>query len=218
VTFLRDLSELNEVKEILRKNLPTLGLKTYIWTGVRNIPQNLKLNPNVRVNNKHGRAPPVTPAEKSEVTVDRLDLDIIDKLSSKGNAPFNQIANEIGTSTDTVVKRYHRLRENGVIKVSIQINLSLLGYNALLDFNIACISSLSVYGIIESLENIPDVVVITKTSGDYDLQVTAAIRDVEEMFALQGEIAKIRGITKIETSARKIPNAWPAPQQHMSTF
>jgi Lrp/AsnC family transcriptional regulator for asnA, asnC and gidA len=218
VTVLKDLSELNQVKEILRKNLPTLGLKTYIWTGIRNIPQNLKLNPNEEIFKQHNKTSPIPFQERTEAKVDKLDLEIINRLTSNGKAPFNQIANEIGTSTDTVVKRYHRLKENGVIKVTIQVNLNILGYQALLDFNIACISSLSVHGIIESLENIPNVVVITKTSGDYDLQVTAAIRDVEEMFVLQGEIAKIRGITKIETSARRIATAWPAPLHHMSTF
>jgi DNA-binding Lrp family transcriptional regulator len=40
---LRDLNELDHIKQIIRLKLPTINLKTYIWTGVRNIPENLNL-------------------------------------------------------------------------------------------------------------------------------------------------------------------------------
>jgi DNA-binding Lrp family transcriptional regulator len=219
VTILKDISELDHVKETLRRSLPIMGLKTYVWTGVRNIPQNLKLAPNEKITlRKHEPALETTLKQTIENEVDELDWEIINRLASEGRVPFSEIACEIGTSTDTVVKRYHRLKEKGVIKVSIQVNLNLLGYHALLDFNIASVSSLILSGIIESLANIPDIVVVTKTSGDYDLQVTAVARDIKEMFTLQEEIAKILGITKIETSARKIPDAWPTPLQHISTY
>ncbi len=74
------------------------------------------------------------------------------------------------------------------------------------------------YDVVESFTNIPNVVVITKTSGDYDLQLTAMIRDVEQSFAIQDLIARIHGVTKIETTSRKIPDKWPNPQQYISTI
>ena len=61
-------------------------------------------------------------------------------------------------------------------------------------------------------------IIITKTSGDYDLQVTAMIRDISESFAIQDQIARICGVTKMEVSARRIPDRWPTPQQYISTF
>ena len=205
VTILKDLSELDHVKEIMRRNLPIIGLKTYIWTGVKNIPQNLRLSPNEEIaERKHESALEATPLKQTnENRIDELDWEIINRLASNGRVPFSEIACEIGTSTDTVVKRYHRLEEKGIIKVSNSSQPQPFGYHALLDFNITSVSSLSLSGIVESLENIPDVIVIIKTSGDYDLQVTAAVRDVEEMFKLQGEIAKVPGITRIETSEEK---------------
>ncbi len=38
------------------------------------------------------------------------------------------------------------------------------------------------------------------------------------MFALQEDIAQIPGITKIEISARKIPDRLPTEKQHIHTF
>ena len=41
IASLRDLNELDQVKQIIRQRIPTIGLKTYFWTGIRNIPENL---------------------------------------------------------------------------------------------------------------------------------------------------------------------------------
>ncbi|MCW4018854.1 MAG: Lrp/AsnC family transcriptional regulator [Candidatus Bathyarchaeota archaeon] len=219
VAVLKDLSELDQVKEAIRRKMPTMGLKTYIWTGVKNIPQNLMLTQNQNMIDKSFEtAEPVIPKREKEATIDELDRKIINKLTSNGREAFSGIARDIGTSTDTIVKRYHKLKNNGVIKVAIQIDLKRLGYHALLDFNIASVSSLNLSGIVESLENTPDIITITKTSGDYDLQVTAAIRNIEQMFTLQETIAKIPGVTIVETSARKLPTAWPTPLQYISTY
>src|SRR3989304_2387009 len=43
VTMLKNINELDRVKEAIRRRLPSNNLRTYIWTDVRNIPENLKL-------------------------------------------------------------------------------------------------------------------------------------------------------------------------------
>jgi DNA-binding Lrp family transcriptional regulator len=43
VATLRDLNELDNIKQLIKRKLPTTGLKTYIWSGVRNIPENLNI-------------------------------------------------------------------------------------------------------------------------------------------------------------------------------
>ncbi len=62
---------------------------------------------------------------------------IVGKLAVEGRASFSKIAREMELSTDTVVKRYHKLKEKGAMKVSIQINPNKIGYTSILDFNIA---------------------------------------------------------------------------------
>jgi DNA-binding Lrp family transcriptional regulator len=218
---LRNLNELDYVKQVIRRKLPTMGLKTYVWTGVRNIPENLNLS---GTQNKAAETNPtsifaaINPVGE-RITVDELDKQIIAKLALCGRASFSNIALEMGLSTDTVVKRYHRLKEKGAIKVSIQINPNKIGYKQILDFNIAFTAPGSVSNpLVESLAKIPDVIIITKTSGDYDLQLSAMIRNTAQSFEIQDQIAQISGITKIEASSRKIPERWPTPQQYMSTF
>jgi Lrp/AsnC family transcriptional regulator for asnA, asnC and gidA len=220
VAILKNLNELDKIKAEIRQQLPTIAIRTYIWTAVKNIPENLQLNPNQTNPNKIIEQTPnktiSNPPEKAKI--DDLDLQIIEKLALNGRAPFTKIAKELNTTTDTVIKRYRKNVKKRVIKVSIQIDPNKLGYCSILDFNLAFLSPVNSSKIVGLLAQIPDVIIITKTSGDYDLQVTAMIRDLKQMFTLQEEIARIPGITKIETSARKIPNQWPTPKQYISTF
>jgi DNA-binding Lrp family transcriptional regulator len=220
VATLKDLNELDHVKQLIKWKLPIIGMKTYIWAGVRNIPENLNFTrASVTLEGRSQNLEPVTNRLSNEIKIDDLDRQIVQRLTVNGRISFTKIAKEIGLSTDTVVKRYHKLKENGAIKVSVQINPNVIGYGAILDFNIAFTTSESLTNtIVESLSKIPDVIIITKTSGDYDLHLTAMVRDIAHSFDIQDQISRVSGITKIEASARKIPDRWPTPQQHISTF
>jgi Lrp/AsnC family transcriptional regulator for asnA, asnC and gidA len=221
VATLSNLNELDHVKQTIKRKLPTTGLKTYIWTGVRNIPENLNLTGTLKDSRESypRNLNKLCQRQNEHVSIDELDKQIVERLTLNGRSSFTQIAKEIGVSTDTVVKRYHRLREEGAIKVSIQINPNKIGYNSILDFNIAFMNLNGFSNsVVEELAKIPDIIIITKTSGDFDLQVTAMIRDIAQSFAIQDEIARICGITKIEVSTRKIPERWPTPQQYITTL
>jgi DNA-binding Lrp family transcriptional regulator len=206
---------------MIKQRIPTIGLKTYIWTGVRNIPENLNLRGMLKHTKKKTRQDldKTDGTPKVETSIDELDKQIMAKLALDGRASFTQIAKQIGVSTETVIKRYHKLREGGSIKVSIQIDPNKIGYSSILDFNIAFAGPNSLSdNVVESLIEIPNVIFLTRTSGDYDLQATAMIRDISESFAIQDQIARISGITKVVANARKIPYSWPTLQQHISTF
>lgn len=218
---LRTLNELDYIKQVIRRKLPTIGLKTYIWMGVRNIPENLNLIGHLDDNNESSQINSKTLTCKSsdKTIIDDIDRKILQELTVNGRVSFTELAEEIGLSTNTILKRYHKLVENGSIKVSIQIDPKKMGYTSILDFNIAFTTLRGLSDdIVESFAKIPDIIIITKTSGDYDLQLTAMIRDVEQSFAIQDQIARVHGVTQIETSSRKIPDKWPTPQQYISTI
>jgi DNA-binding Lrp family transcriptional regulator len=218
---LKDLDELDRLKQAIKRKLPTVGIRTYIWTDVRNVPENLGLTD--QTEEASGKAKPnLSPLDQKQtdtVKIDELDLRIVKLLTLDGRASFTKIAQEVGTSVDTVMKRYRKLRKSNAVKVTIQINPNKLGYTSILDFSISFSSAQDLSSsVVESLAKIPDVIIITKISGEHDLQVTAMIRDVQRSLAIQDEIARINGITKMEVSARKLPAKWPTPQQYISTM
>lgn len=216
---LRDLNELDYIKQVIRRKLPTIGLKTYIWTGVRNIPENLNLWVALSDSNESGKSNSNASKSRDKIIIDDVDNQILQKLTLDGRMTFTEIGKEIGLSTNTILKRYRKLVENGSIKVSIQIDPKKIGYTSIMDFNIAFTTHSGLSDdIVESFAKIPDIIIITKTSGDYDLQLTAMIRDTEESFLIQDQIARVQGVTQIEASARKIPDKWPTPQQYISTI
>jgi Lrp/AsnC family transcriptional regulator for asnA, asnC and gidA len=168
--MLRDLSDLDVVKETITRQNPVNEMKTYIWTDVRNIPENivtsfLKEPPN---NTKSGSS---SFKKINQLKLDEIDNQIIDKLTADGRMPFSKIAQELGISTETVSRRYERLKKNNYIKASIQINPKKLGFKIILETRISIAIQSETNKIVETLCKIPGVSHVVKLSGDYDLSV-----------------------------------------------
>ncbi|HUK84768.1 MAG TPA: AsnC family transcriptional regulator, partial [Candidatus Acidoferrum sp.] len=122
VANLKDLNELDHVKQVIKRKLPTIGLKTYVWAGVRNTPENLNLmqsSQNISGSQEYEK---VVNYSTGKVTIDDLDRQIVEKLTLNGRSSFTKVAKELSVSTDTIIKRYCKLIKTNVIKVSIQIN------------------------------------------------------------------------------------------------
>ncbi|HEY4279278.1 MAG TPA: Lrp/AsnC family transcriptional regulator [Conexibacter sp.] len=57
--------------------------------------------------------------EVETITIDRLDRRLIHALMRDGRLPFRRIAEALGSSEQTVARRYRRLREAGVVRVIV---------------------------------------------------------------------------------------------------
>lgn len=214
---LTNLKDLDNIKETITRHHAINEIKSCIWTDVRNIPENI-------LGDEHRRTEPINwkpPEKKSkppeeEVTLDKLDLTLVERLTKNGRLPFSQLAQEMECATGTLIRRYEKLTKNNFIKVSIQINPVELGYQAILDLNISltCESE----KIVDEISKIPGVSYIVKISGNYDLLVVALVKDCNDIIAINDEITKIPNIKRMDSTLRKIRFAWPGPRQHISTF
>jgi Lrp/AsnC family transcriptional regulator for asnA, asnC and gidA len=221
VATLKDLGELDQVKQTIRQKFPIKNLRTYLWTSVKNSPENLNFTGSTIKNytNTENIFKSVASMANDEVKIDLADKLLIKKLTENGRMSFTKIAKEMKMATNTIARRYKNLKNNGTIKVSIQIDPKKLGYCAILDINLSFATpSATSQSIVETFAKIPDMIIVTKTSGDYDLQLTAMIRDINQMFSMQDEISRISSVSKFDVSARKIPERWPTPQQYISTI
>ncbi|MFE3232498.1 Lrp/AsnC family transcriptional regulator [Kitasatospora indigofera] len=59
------------------------------------------------------------PAETETITTDALDRRIMSALQFDGRASFRRIAQALGSSEQTVARRYRRLREAGILRVVV---------------------------------------------------------------------------------------------------
>jgi DNA-binding Lrp family transcriptional regulator len=222
VATLKSLKQLDEIKDTFKQRFSITSLKTVIWTDVKEMHENLLLAPiEGRLKGRedeNSRNHVFSKRSKTKVEFDQVDLKIVDALSADGLAPFSKIAEKIGVSSNTVKKHYENLTKSGLIKVTIQIDPSKIGYNALAVFFVTFMLQIDSLSVIKRISQIPDVISIMKTSGDYDLQVYVMIRDINQLLEVQEEFAEIPGITKVEMDINRVLNKWPTPRQYISTF
>jgi Lrp/AsnC family transcriptional regulator for asnA, asnC and gidA len=220
IATIKTPQHLEEIKDQIKQQFSVLSLKTTIWTDVKEMHSNLSLEPNESntATKESENTMQKISKDAQEVRIDEIDLKIADKLSNNGCASYRKIGQEIGLSTETVKKRYEKLKNNGILKVTTQLDFTKIGYQALSIFFITITTQEKSLPIIEKISKIPDVISIMKTLGDYDLQVYILIRDIDQLIKVHEEIGNIQGITKIDIETIKMPSKWPSPRQYLSTF
>jgi len=142
--------------------------------------------------------------------LDEIDLNIIEKLTSDARMSFRKIAEGLKISPDTVINRYQKLQENGVIRGStVVINPKKVGYHCMAAFLIDA-SSQHILGneanpvdsslILDKLISMPNIILATKTVGDHDLLAIGVARDFQHLAHMTHEIARIPGVKDIHVS------------------
>jgi len=142
--------------------------------------------------------------------MDEIDLQIIEKLTNDARMSFRKIADELKISPDTVINRYQKLQENGIIRGStVVINPKKIGYHCMTAFLVDA-SSLHMLGnevdpvdsslILEKLISMPNIILATKTVGDHDLLAIGVAMDFEHLIHMVHEIARIPGVKDIQVS------------------
>ncbi len=219
VATMESLKKLENIKESIRKIPSVLELRTYIWTGIRNIRENLAIAPQQMPNKMNTTNEHVTHKSiRTESKTDQTDKRIIEKLAVNGRISFRKLAKELAISTDTVARRYEKLKRNGTIKVLIQLDTAKIGYHGYATFYIAFVSQSSLISMVENLCKIPDIVLIIQTSGSFDLLVEAMIRDLDQLLFLQDNIASMPGVARNEMHLSRPTAVFPTPREYISTF
>ncbi len=214
IVTLKDLRELDKTKEAIRHEASILDLKSFLWTDIRNMPENMIAHRSFGQKSTFES----DSRNKEQIHLDELALKTVDKLSESGRKSFRAIAKELGCSTDTVIRKYQNMVSYGLLKVVVQLNPTKMGFCAIVDFSIGLIPPEDTAPIIERLMKIPNAVIVTKSSGEYDLRVAVMIRSIDDFFMVSDEIMQMPNISKIETAIRKAPTIWPRPRQYISTF
>jgi DNA-binding Lrp family transcriptional regulator len=224
LTTLRSLQQLDAIKESIRRQFSVRDIKTVIWTDVKESHQHLAINEHLQKdgleekekNQIEENHPKIF--NQAKIKIDDIDLKIMDSLAIDGRMPMKKLAQEIGIKTQVINRKYQILKEKGVMKVTIQIDPTKIGYYALAIFYIIFMHSHETNLAIEKIDQIPDVISIMKTTGDYDLQVYAMIKDLEHLLKIQDSLSNIDSIAKIDMEISWILNKWPTPRQYISTF
>jgi DNA-binding Lrp family transcriptional regulator len=216
VATLKSLKDLENLKQIINKGNKSkiLEFKTQVWTDCRNIPENI-LQCSTDPPNDNNQT---SQNDQKSISVDRIDIQIIDALTINGRQSFSRIASQIGAATSTVARRYEYLKKNNYIKVSIQVNPALLGFQSILEVSMALTDQSEINSMIEEISKIPGLTYLVKLAGTYDLLAVFLVKDCKDTMRITDEIVEISKIEKMESTLRSLQPLWPGPRQYISTL
>ena len=112
-------------------------------------------------------------------------------------------------SSKTVIQRYKKLRENLLTLSTITLDLNKLGYKALANLYIKVSNRSKMSDICSQLLQIPNLIVIIRLIGSYDLYAAIVLEDFDKMFDANEKIRRISGIETTEVILTPMPPSWP---------
>jgi DNA-binding Lrp family transcriptional regulator len=220
VSGLMKAEQIERVKQLIKKLPSILRLEVEIWTGAKRAPENLSVLTNDKIPSDTEKAEIRTEnrIEKNVRKIDAIDRQLIEKLVVNSRASFSGIGKELGISTSTAIRRYNKLKRNGIIRAMIQINPTRIGYPIEACFKLTINFQRDLNDIAEKIAGVPDVVGVLKIIGAHDLAVFTGIRNLEHLVALETEIANIQGVREMEAPVLNQFPVLPYPREHISTF
>lgn len=133
----------------------------------------------------------------SEVRMDEIDVNIIRALQKDARANFASIARDCGVSTDTISKRFRKMKKAGIIKgTTILLNPKSFGYECVASLGID-VNYPRVGEVVESIRRMPEIVFCTTSMGSYDIFCITVLRNV-------GRLSEVRELIKGHPVVREV--------------
>ncbi|MCW4018754.1 MAG: Lrp/AsnC family transcriptional regulator [Candidatus Bathyarchaeota archaeon] len=217
VFALESISKLEQIKEMLRRKLAVKEVGANIWTNVWFLPRNLSLIYPQPASVKSSERIISDSLCKDLADVDDLDMRIMRRLSEDGRISFRKLSRELGTSTDTVARRYKKLKENGTIVNRIQINPKKIGYQGVVNFYVQLAPNSDSTAFIRKVMKMPDVFYIMKSVGDYHLGIMLMVKSTQDILQTGELIGKMQGLNRAESIFSEVSDRWPLPRTYSST-
>lgn len=205
---LRNIDKLSKMQQELEESQLIKRVDSLILVNevIIEHPENLIVKPS---SGKIGPKSATVEMKESEVELDEMDRKIAKILTQKSRTSFRKIAEQLGTSPKNVIKRYKKLRENLLYLSTITIDLDKLGYAAGAYFFIKLANKGTTSEVAAELLNIPNLIVLVKYIGIYDLFAHVVFEDFQQYFKLVENIKKIQNIEQLDIFVTPNFPAWP---------
>jgi len=134
--------------------------------------------------------------------IDNVDLKILSLLMENAGIAYTDIAKEIFVSPGTVHVRMKKMEQMGIVKGShLSIDYARLGYDVTAFLGIYLEKSSFYDQAVKELMDIPEVVNVHYTTGNYSMFVKIICKDTQHLRqVLHDKIQKVSGIQRTETS------------------
>lgn len=133
--------------------------------------------------------------------IDNIDLKILTLLTRDAKLPYTEVAKKVFVSGGTVHVRMRKMEEMGIVKgTTLSMDYSKLGFDVTAFMGIYLERS-SLYDMVtESLKDIPEIVKMHYTTGNYNIFIKIHCRDTKHLRdVLHDKIQRVEGIERTET-------------------
>lgn len=132
-----------------------------------------------------------------KMRIDKIDVNILRALQKDARAKFAGIARNCGVSTDTISKRFRKMKKADIIRgTTILLNPKSFGYE--------CVASLGINvtyphlrEVVEMILKIPEIVFSTTSMGRYDIFCIAVLKNV-------GRLSQVKDLIKGHPVVREV--------------
>jgi Lrp/AsnC family transcriptional regulator for asnA, asnC and gidA len=145
--------------------------------------------------------PKINPKLNIDKSLDKLDLQIIQAMMQNAEVSYADLGKQFFVSGGTIHVRIKKLEELGIVQGKrLAVDLKLLGYDIIAFIGIYLEKSSMYDAVALALKNIPQVVRVNYTTGNYSMFVEIVCKDIQQLrFVLHDELQKIKGIERTET-------------------
>lgn len=145
--------------------------------------------------------PKLNPKLNIDKSLDKLDLQIIQAMMQDAEVSYADLGKQFFVSGGTIHVRIKKLEELGIVKGKrLAVDLKVLGYDIIAFIGIYLEKSSMYDTVALALKNIPQVVRVNYTTGNYSMFVEIVCKDIQQLrFVLHDELQKIKGIERTET-------------------
>jgi Lrp/AsnC family transcriptional regulator for asnA, asnC and gidA len=114
---------------------------------------------------------------------------------------YADLGKQLFVSGGTIHVRIKKLQEIGIVKgTKLNVDLKLLGYDITAFVGIYLEKSSLYDQVAEDLKQIPEIVRLNYTTGNYSMFIEVVARDINQLkFVLHDSLQKIKGIERTET-------------------
>jgi len=133
--------------------------------------------------------------------IDNTDLKILSILMDNAKKPYTDVAKKVYVSGGTVHVRMRKMEEMGIVQgTTLLLDYNKLGFDILAFMGIFLQSNSLYDKVIEELKDIPEIVTIHYTTGNYSIFVKLRCRDTSHLKdVLHDKIQIINGIERTDT-------------------
>jgi len=225
---LKSIDELAHTVDCIKSNPHVIDVKEYIWVDAMRMdhPNNLVIEPfdgsphTAEMLSKDENPKPAIISSHVAETVEEshpegsYDLDKVDKaiiaiVAKNANLSFRKVAKKVGISTQSVIRRYNRLRKTVLHYSSITLNLRKLGYIGTSLFYIKTSHQHATSNVFDELLRVPNVIAACKCLGTSDIFAVAPFSDFEQLYKIKQGICKTPGVKQMEVFFDKAFSSWP---------